>query len=309
MIFIVFLLSLIKDGKKRFDGSPSLPYYTPEDLGLKEGRFFFYSGKNKLYGSRYFTNKGPYKGVLVFFHGIGAGRTSYLKEISLLAKEGYLVYAYDNTGCMQSEGKGYIGLGQTNYDIEAFFHFLDMDPLAKGYKRFAVGHSWGGYSAFCSLKQAFKVSKIVSISGFISPKEEITSIVKICKRGFFRFIFKKAIGFYFKKKGNSNAIDLIENTDSEVLYIQGTEDQMVPFKRNGLILKKHFEGLDRVKFLLVEGMKHQPQYTKESEDYLEQFTQDKKSSTKEGNSPHLNIEKATKMNPLVFASIIDFLNK
>lgn len=308
-MFLLFLLSLTKDGNKRFDGSPSLPYYEPKELGLKEECFSFYSGKNKLYGSRYFVKEGPYKGIVIFFHGIGAGRTSYLKEISLIAKAGYLVYAYDNTGCMQSEGRGYIGLGHTNYDIEAFFHFLDEDPKAKDYKRFAVGHSWGGYSTFCSLKPGFEVSKIVSIAGFISPKQEITSIVKICKHRLFCSIFKKSIGFYFKKKGNADAISLISNSDAKVLYIQGTEDNSVPFKQTGAVLKKHFEGLNRVRFLFVEGMKHQPQYTKEAEDYLERYMASKKLSTKDGAHPHLDIKKATEMNPMVIASIIDFLNE
>jgi pimeloyl-ACP methyl ester carboxylesterase len=66
--------------------------------------FSFVSGRWMLSGSRYFVGNWPYKALVVFYHGIGAGRNAYVQPICDLAKQGYLVYAFDNTGSMQSEG-------------------------------------------------------------------------------------------------------------------------------------------------------------------------------------------------------------
>jgi pimeloyl-ACP methyl ester carboxylesterase len=108
VLYLLIVSFMKRDVIHRMDGSPAFPYWKAKDLGVEEEVFSFLSGRWKLYGSRYFVGKGPYKALVVFYHGIGAGRNAYVQPICDLAKQGYLVYAFDNTGSMQSEGPSHL---------------------------------------------------------------------------------------------------------------------------------------------------------------------------------------------------------
>jgi hypothetical protein len=58
---------------RRSDGSPAYPYFKASDFGVNEKPFSFQSGPWILRGSKYAFGPGPYKAVLVFFHGYGLG--------------------------------------------------------------------------------------------------------------------------------------------------------------------------------------------------------------------------------------------
>ena len=66
-----------------------------------------------------YTNKNinEYEGVIVFVHGMGAGHLSYTTEINTIAKSGYKVLSYDNTGCCASDGKSMNGFYQAVLDL------------------------------------------------------------------------------------------------------------------------------------------------------------------------------------------------
>jgi len=309
ILFLTLLIGFYRNERKRYDGSPSLPYYSTDELGIKEERFSFYSGKNRLYGSRYYEKETRYKGIIVFFHGIGAGRTAYLKLISVFAKAGYLVYAYDNTGCMESEGKGYIGLGHVNPDQNAFFRFLDSDPKAKGYTRYALGHSWGGYASLLSLRKEFHVAKAVSISGFLKPEREILAAIKKLQKGIFHFLGKLCIRLVYGKNGNIDAVDVIKNSEAKVLYIQGDKDTLVPFKTNGAFLEKELHAKQNVRFLFLKGRGHSPYLTPDAEKYSFSFFEETKKTIELENHPAMDIAKATALEKKVIQAIIDFLDK
>lgn len=310
MILLLFLLiGMLKNGKCRYDGSPSLPYYSAEELGIKEEKFSSYSGKFRLNGSRYYEKDGRFKGVIVFFHGIGAGRSAYLKLISIFAKAGYLVYAYDNTGCMESEGQGYIGLGRVNYDQEAFFFFLNQDPKAKGYRRYVVGHSWGGYGALIACKKKYRVEKAVSIAGFLRPSEEILFVMKKSQKGILPFLVSAALRLSTGKNGDLDAKEVIKDSDARILYIQGENDSLVPFKNNGNLLKEKFRDEKKIRFLFLKGRGHSPYLSKNAEDYSFSFIEDVAKTIEQENHPSLDIERACELESKVIQAIIDFLNE
>ena len=70
-----------------------------------------------------YPEKNPSR-LVVFDHGFGGGHLSYMKEIELLARRGYLVFAYDHTGCMRSGGESPNGMAQSLSDLN--------DALLKG---------------------------------------------------------------------------------------------------------------------------------------------------------------------------------
>ena len=304
MLISLYVYSIIrKICGKRYDGSPAFPYWRADDFDITEERFSFYSAERRLSGSKYFKKGIDPKAIVVFFHGLGDGRASYIKEICLLAKEGYLVYAYDNTGSMESQGDKIRSLDHAASDQKAFFAYLDKEISVKGLKRYAIGHSWGGWAAMMSAKKEYGIEKIVSLSGYISFPELLR-----CRFpkfiGFFKPAFWLASRLADPKNGGKNAINVIRRNKSvKLLYIQGSEDGIVPLRAGFSPLRKAFLGNPSIEFIYAEGSKHSPFRTVGSEAYVSNFLEN--DSMKKMNM-EMDLEKATEENPLVWKAIFDF---
>lgn len=291
----------------RYDGNPRLDYYYPEDLGLCHDDFSFKSGRFLLRGSRYWVEAKKAEALVVFFHGIGAGRNAYMKEIAALAKEGYLVYAYDNTGCMDSEGTYIKGIGQTAKDQAAFFAWLEKDPRSKGLRRYAVGHSWGGYSALLSAKKEFKVEKIVSLAGFSQPSRQYASYLRphwlrALRPEISLFLFLQ-LGPY----GDIDAVKRIKRSNVKLLYIQGNEDQMVPMDAGMNDLRKRLGKRPNTEFVIVNHQGHNPYLSVKSEKYLMELNKMRAHSLDGPSTIDFDLVKATEENEAVMKKVFDFL--
>lgn len=303
---LVCLNALKKMWDHRWDGYPSLPYYLPSDLGLEEEPFSFLDGKYVIDGSRYYVKNVKIKALICVFHGIGAGRNAYMKEISRLCKEGYLVYAYDNLGCSKSEGKGIKSLGRAYETQKNFFIWLENDKRAKGLKRYAFGHSWGGYQAMLSMKKEYKIEKCVSLAGFLKPTRIIIyhakGILKKAGKPFIRLANRMIGG----KNSDVDVRDIMENSDAKLFYIVGENDHAVTPSYNGGVLEERFGKTGKYKYMIVPGSKHQALYTHESEEYLNDLLS---KGLTDINSPiglEMDIDKATNLNEDVLKAIFDF---
>jgi pimeloyl-ACP methyl ester carboxylesterase len=291
----------------RWDGSPAYPYFKASDFGVNEKPFFFYSGPWKLQGSRYAFGPGPYKAILVVFHGIGSGRNAYVKPICLFAKEGYLVYAFDYTGCMQSEGPYIYGLGQVGKDQKAFFDWLDQDPEAQGLDRFVLGHSWGGYAALLASNPVYKVKKIISIAGFNRVSDEYKAIIPQLKSKLLLFLTRFYLWVRLGKWGDKKASDVVRKSACSILYIQGDKDNVVPLSVGTESLKKELPYQKNITFKIVPGRGHQCFLSIESEDYVN-YCFDHKLNSPEGDQKlRMNLEKAGEENKELVQTMFDFL--
>ncbi len=293
----------------RYDGSPSFPYWRCEDFGVEEKRFSFTSGKWKLRGSKYFVKGSKPKALVIFFHGLGDGRASYIKEISLLVKEGYLVYAYDNIGCMESEGNSIISFDQTLKDQKAFFKFLESDEDSKGLKRYSIGHSWGGFGAMMSCKPEYKIEKCVSMAGFCKTVDVVVARCGKRCNSYIKNAIKLTIKNLVKNDSNKSAVDEIKSSSAEVLYIYGEKDKLVTKDIGFNLLNKEFKNERRVHFLEVKNVGHSVFRTAESEAYVGSLL---KKGLGNLNSPEglsMDIEKATKENDKVWSTIFGFYSK
>ncbi len=291
----------------RYDGNPRLDYLYPEDLGILHDDFSFRSGRYLLRGSRYWAIGKPTKALVVFFHGIGAGRNAYMKEIASLAKEGYLVYAYDNTGCMDSEGNNIKGLGQTAKDQEAFFAWLGQDERAKGLKRYAVGHSWGGYSALLAAKKDFGVEKIVSLAGFSQPSRQYASYLRPRWLRIFRWEIRFFLVLQLGRYGDIDAVKRIKASEAKVLYIQGNEDSMVPMEAGMNDLRKRLGKRPNTEFVIVNRQGHNPYLSVKAEKYLIELGKIRAHSLDGPSDIEFDLAKATEENEVVMKKVFDFL--
>ncbi len=291
----------------RWDGNPNLPYYDPKDLSLEEEPFSFMDNGHRIDGSRYCIKDMKPKALVCFFHGIGAGRNAYMKEISLLCKEGYLVYAYDNLGCAYSEGIGIGSLGRPYETQRKFFEWLDKDERSQGLKRYAMGHSWGGYGAMIALKTEYKIEKSVSLAGFLRPSTIIFKRAKghLKRAGLLPIrIANRLLG---GKNSDIDARNIVRQSEGKLLYIVGDKDPLVPMSFNGEALKEEFDGSPRFSYMVIHGSGHQVHYTQQAEKYILELTEKGLTSINSPVGLHMDIDRATEMNMDVFKAIFDFL--
>ncbi len=310
-LFLYFVIFHIvnKAHRHRYDGSPALPYWRASDLGIDEKRFSFLSGKWVLHGSKYFLKGSKPIALVVFFHGIGDGRASYIREISALAKKGYLVYAYDYTGCMESEGPCIYGLGQAQKDEKAFFTWLDQDSESYELRRFVIGHSWGGHNALIATSPAFKVEKCVSLAGFTQLSKEYTTFIKGKFLRKFGFLMHLVLVNQLGSSGDESVMKVLKRTKAKVLYIQGDADEMVPPEVGYKPLEKEFGLNGKIRFLIIPHRGHYIFKTAEAEQYVSEIL---KKGITSPNGPvglSLDLDKGTELDSKTWDAIFDFLGQ
>ena len=305
MFSLILLAAIKKSMACRYDGAPNLRYFTPADFGMKCEPFSFKSGKWLLRGERVFPEGEP-KALLVFFHGLGAGHSAYTQEICALAKQGYLVYAYDNTGCMTSEGDVARFFPQSLLDQEAFFSYLDEQEKVRDLPRYAAGHSWGGFTALGALDERYHVQKVVCISGFLSVASIVFDVQpKLAK---FEKWFRKAMKIGYGKYGNIDMLDMIDASNARVLYVAGENDPMVRVRISYDELNKRFQKQKRVETLLVPDALHQPYWTLEAQAYYHKIKKEHHLFEPTfDNSFAVDYSKLNEDEPKVMAAIFDFL--
>lgn len=248
----------------RYDDEHIIKYFSYHDFeGLNARPFDFKNyQENNIHG--YFYSYPNYKKdhLVIFCHGISAGHTAYMHEIERIAKEGYEVLAYDNTGCFESEGKDIRGLSESLPLLECALNNLKESGYLKDKKVSLVGHSWGGYAVSNILNYFKDIYSITVISGFVSLP--IISEYLYPK-------YKKPL-ISFEKKANpkyvySSSLDALKDTKLKVLVIHSEDDQMVPINAGAKYLQDNLKN-PNVKYLIVKNKMHNPNYTLDALTYM-----------------------------------------
>ena len=255
----------------RYDDTGYLKYARAEDFpGLRDERLAFASGPNRLAGHLY-AYEGCGDELIVFCHGIGGGHRSYLREIALLCGRGYPVFAYDNTGCFDSEGKDIGCMTQSLADLDSAVKYLKQSGRFRQYARvFVIGHSWGGFAAGNIASYQDGIAGVAVISGFISVErllEDNLGSVKEFIRPFSLWRLKA-----FERKAAPDYCgactqDAVNGRKTRFLFAHSTDDPMVPYVRHTGYLKEHADNPD-VQYLIYDDRKHNPNYTADAAAYL-----------------------------------------
>lgn len=249
----------------RADEKPYVFLFSHTDFdGLKRDSYNINTERGITLVGGFYYYENPIKNKLVIFeHGMFGGARSYMREIEKLARHGYLVYAYDHTGCMESGGEDNGGFSGSLRDLdEVITKLKELDEI-KGRELYVMGHSWGGFSTLNIAKFHPDVKKIVALAGFISPKVIIKQHVSGPYSIFSGIIYRgevKASPKYMK----CSAIDTLKNSDTKALVFHSADDHMVNFKKNFLKLKKALKNSENATFISVDGADHNPNYTKEA---------------------------------------------
>lgn len=267
----------------RCDDDGTASYFSYLDFpGLKQEKYLFKSSMgHELQGYLYNYDNYEAKKIVIFDHGFGGGHRSYMKEIEMLCKNDFLVFAYDHTGCMESGGENTNGMAQSLCDLN------DCLNVIKAYKRFenyeicVMGHSWGGFSTLNISSLHKEISKIVVMSGFVSVKHIVESNFKGFLKGYRKAIMK------LESEANPkfveyNAINSLKSSGVKALLIYSDNDHLCHKDVSYDLLYSEFKNSENVKFILENNKWHNPNYTKEAVEYLNSYVGKKTELMKKG---------------------------
>lgn len=255
----------------RFKDYGTVYYFSEKDFdGLVKQPFSFLGSQNQKLQGYFYSYENPVKNRLIIFdHGMGGGHRSYFREIEMLAKHGYLVFSYDHTGCMESEGENTRGFSQSLNDLDCCIKALKNEDSLKNFDISVMGHSWGGFSSMNIPSLHPEISHIVAMSGFVSVFEMIKQIFFGIK-GFYSYFYA------IEEKNNPvfskvNSVENLRKTNTKALIIHSSDDKTVNVKKHFNVLKNGLKDNKNISFLLVEGKNHNPNFTADAVKYKDNF--------------------------------------
>lgn len=293
-------------------------YFSAKDFEnlVSEPFSFLSSANDTLKGYFYYYGDKIPDHVVVFDHGMGAGHRAYMREIELLASHGYLVFSYDHTGCVESEGECTFGFGRSLGDLDACIKAIKEHPYCKGKKISVVGHSWGGFSTLNILALHPDICHIVAISGPISVRAMVEQSFSGIMKGYREHIMsieREANPDYY----HYNAVETLKDTTAEVMLIYSADDKVVKKASHYDPLLQALKDKPNVTLILTQGKAHNPNYTVEAVKYKDEFfkkltkaqkkltTAEQKKAFKESYDWY----KMTEQDTEVWQRIFDTLNK
>jgi len=284
MMFEKQILKIYKSmAYTRCDDTGVAYYFSADDFpGLKcESYSFTASAGHNLQGYFYSYDNAQDNRIIVFDHGFGGGHRSYMKEIEILCRHGYCVFAYDHTGCMESGGINTNGMAQSLCDLNDCINALKSDGAFSGKDISVIGHSWGGFSTLNIVALHPEISHIVVLSGFVSVEMLVNSYFSGLLKG-----YRSAI-MSLEQSSNPefvgyNAVTTLSQTEAKVLLIYSDDDKRCHKAVHYDALASGLKGKENISFILERGKGHNPNYTVEAVKYLESYLADLTRLSKKG---------------------------
>lgn len=273
---MLFEKKVIEQYKKqvfvRCDDNGSVFYFSAKDFkGLHSTPYVFASSTgDKLSGYFYHYDEPVIENRLVVFdHGFGGGHRSYMREIEMLCKRGYLVFAYDHSGCMESGGENSGGMARSLADLDDCLNALKTIEGLKEYRISVMGHSWGAFSTMNIMKYHPDIHSIVAISGFVSVEKLIEANFPGIMKAYRPLILD------IEKKANPkyvacNAAETLGAVDVPVLLIYSENDKLCKKDIHYDALYDSLKEKGNVTFILEKDKGHNPNYTVDAVKYKDE---------------------------------------
>ena len=246
----------------RAEGDPLAYYFSHTDFeGLFCEEYPFPSRHGHTLAGRLYSYENPIPGRLVVFdHGMGAGHRAYLREIEELCRHGYLVLAYDHTGCVESGGAGMRGLCSSLSDLDDCLRFVKADARFAGMSLSVIGHSWGGYASALIPALHPDLAHTVILAGAVSAKRVLASFL----RGPLALYRRAALALEREANPDTVALDateLLKSTPVKVLAIYSEDDPLITWRLHGKPLSRALAGKENARLIRVTNRGHNPNYT------------------------------------------------
>lgn len=256
----------------RADDTGAVFYFSRKDFpGLTQTSYPFRSSRGHTLQGYFYAYEGyiPDR-VVIFEHGMGSGHRGYMKEIELLARHGYRVFAYDHTGCMESGGETTGGFLQSLSDLDDALTALKQDKDGQGVKFSVVGHSWGGFSTLNILSLHPDVEAIVAMAGFLSLSQILQGFFSGPLAGVGKRILQSETAANPDLAAHS-ALNALKNTSARALILHSADDKTVSCRKNFDVLKKELDDRPNLRFVRLNGKGHNPNYTADAVRYKDAF--------------------------------------
>lgn len=243
---------------KRCETQDYLRFYVEDFEGLKSERHLFKSDGQQLVGYSYYSDSAP-KGLVIISHGFGGGgQNGYMDVAYFFVKNGYAVFGYDAAGNDESSGR-INGLPRGIIDLNSAIAYARSVPGLASLPIVLWGHSWGGYSAVCSLAYNQDIKAVASVSAFIRSSD-IIEAKGVSAGGFpaqvlipyVRSVERMKFGEYSAADGVSAA----KSSSAGLFIAHGTADDVVPMKYGYTRYYDELSGLPRVQFSEYRGKGH-----------------------------------------------------
>lgn len=274
LMFRIANIMIKSNFDQRYDDKHTLKYFTVDDFeNLKNEPLEFVSNEGQtlrgfLYSS---TLVDEFKGLMIIAHGLGAGHLQYTTEINYFAQEGYLVFAFDDTGCNLSDGEKIKGVTQGLIDLDYALKYIDQNEKLKEMDKFIFGHSMGGYAAcnITSLNKT-KIKGIVALAPFKDEPSMLYEQFRAMTNLKYKLVYKLLVKKFRERFGSItdiNTIDSLKKSDVPILIVAGDQDPIIDFYSNFLIFQDELKDRPNCHFLSVEERFHRPNLSKEAAKY------------------------------------------
>ncbi|MBO5146098.1 MAG: alpha/beta fold hydrolase [Lachnospiraceae bacterium] len=231
----------------------------------------FPSGKETLTGYIYGKNNTS-QGLVVISHGLGGFSEKYISETKYFVDNGFMVFAYDNTGSGASTGDSCRGLAQSAIDLDNALTYVEQNPVFDGLPVCLYGHSWGGYATTAVLNYDHDIAAVISLSGYNSCMQEMTYVGKSILGAFVyaEYPFMWMMQYLtFGDKVNVTAVDGINHAeDTAVLIVQGDLDDFVGYDGPCIYANRDKITSPNVQFVVLENRDHGDLMMDQSEERL-----------------------------------------
>jgi len=244
---------------KRFTPDPNIINYNEKEFGCFREEVNFKIKKYNIKGAfitpetKYDENK-----IIVFCHGLDSSKESYMQDISTIASSGFQVFCFDYIGVYESEGKRTGGFANGLRCVDYAIKFLHNTYPNK--EIYVMGHSWGGFTSINSLKYNKYVKKVCAISPFISINDIFYSLAPVSLK-LFMVNMEIIEGLKYGKYAFANSINTLKKYDGKVLIIHSKDDPLVKYNDSTKIMEEKLKDKDNIKFIIVDGKKHNPHYS------------------------------------------------
>ncbi|MGN0620962.1 MAG: alpha/beta hydrolase family protein [Porcipelethomonas sp.] len=266
---------VFKENFKRPEKSEFTGFLRYEDVAdsCERETVQFYSGENKLTG--YIYGKDNNKGLVVISHGMGDDSEGYISETLYFIDHGYCVFGFDNTGSGQSEGDSMLGMAQSAIDLDSALTYIESNEELSSLPVLLYGHSWGGYAVSAVLDSGHDIKAAVSIAGYNTPMGIVTEFSEnmmgktaTCIEYPFIWLNNKLT---FGDKADDSAVDSINSSNTHVMIVHGTDDEMVSFDNASIISQRDEITNPNVIYKVMDGKGHNDLFlSDESAEYIKE---------------------------------------
>lgn len=244
-----------------FEGLECTEYSFPSNKGQKLAGYLYSAGEDQ-------------RGIVVLAHGYGGGQNSYMDCANYFAQNGYYVFAYDATGCDDSEGKGVGAAPQGVVDLDYAISFVESNKNIPDLPIVLFGHSWGAYSACNVLTYHPEVKAVVECAGFNRSSDMFESFAKYNNGdvvdALMPFVKFHELVHYGEYATNS-ALDAFEASKAHVMVVHSADDDVITPNYGYDIFYENYKDDSRFEFVKFEHRGHNGLYYDPENHYEEEF--------------------------------------